>query len=291
MAIRLGRNSVEYHGDPEAYVRSYVDAGYRAVYMPNIRIEDTDEVRALGSAVADAGLILGEAGAWKNLIAFDPAERQANLDYAVHQLALADELGVIACVAYHGTIGHAGDAWKLSDNYDYGPHPDNVSDAGFQRAVDTARYVIDAVQPKRTRFSLEMVPWLVTGTAEGYLKLLKAIDRPQFAAHIDAANMIVSPQFYFDTGGMIRDAFRLLGPHIVSAHAKDIVMQGGPGRISFHMDEVVPGEGMLDYRVYLSELNRLGGVMPLFLEHFDEAEFARGRDYIRKVGNEIGIET
>lgn len=289
--IRLGRNDVEYDGDPEAYARAYKQAGYRAAYMPNVRIENGDEVRAIIKAMADSDLVIGEAGAWRNLIAHDDAQRKANLDYAVHQLALADEMGVLACVAYHGTVGHEGDGWGLSDNYDYGPHPDNVSEAGFQRAVDTARYVIDAVKPRRTRFSLEMVPWLVTGTAESYLRLLKAIDRPQFAAHIDAANMIISPQFYFNTGDMIRNAFALLGPHIVSAHAKDIVMQGGPGRISFHMDEVVPGEGMLDYRVYLTQLNKLGGVVPLFLEHFNQAEFDRGWDYIRKIGAEIGIET
>ena len=86
------------------------------------------------------------------------------------------------------------------------------------------------------------------------------------------------------------EGFALLAPYVVSAHAKDIVMKGGPGRISFHMDEVPPGEGMLDYRAYLRELDALGRVVPLFLEHFDKPEFDRGRDYIRKGGREIGVE-
>jgi len=204
-------------------------------------------------------------------------------------LAAADEMGVVACVAFHGTVGHAGDPWQLSDNYDYGPHPDNLGEAGFQRMVDTARYVIDAVKPKRTKFSLEMVPWLITGTPQEYLRLIKAVDRPAFAAHIDAANMITSPQFYFDTPRMLREGFALLAPYVVSAHAKDIVMKGGPGLISFHMDEVPPGEGMLDYRAYLRELNALGRDVPLMLEHFDKPEYDRGRDHIRKVGREIGV--
>jgi sugar phosphate isomerase/epimerase len=290
MTVRLG-GPIAYEGDPEAYARAHVEFGYRAAYMPNIKIENRDEIAAIVREMAAADVIIAEAGAWKNLIAHDDATRQANLDYAVHQLALADEMGADACVAYHGTAGHPGDPWQLSDNYDYGPHPDNQSEAGFERAVETARYVIDMVKPKRTKFSLEMVPWLVTDTPENYLKLLKAIDRPQFGAHIDAANMIISPRLYFNTGQMIRDCFALLGPWIVSCHAKDIVMQGGPGNISFHMDEVVPGEGNLDYRAYVTEIDKLGRDVPLMLEHFDQAGYRRGLAHIMKVAADVGVGT
>jgi sugar phosphate isomerase/epimerase len=177
----------------------------------------------------------------------------------------------------------------LSDNYDYGPHPDNQSEAGFQRAVETARYIIDTVKPKRTKFSLEMVPWLVTDTAENYLKLLKAIDRPGFGAHIDAVNMVISPRLYFNSGRLIREAFALLGPWVVSCHAKDIVLQGGPGTISFHLDEVPPGEGNLDYAAYLTEINKLGRDVPLMLEHFDVPAYRRGLAHIKAVAQTLNL--
>jgi sugar phosphate isomerase/epimerase len=257
--------------------------------MPNISIDNRDEIAALVKAMAEADVVIAEGGAWRNLIAHDEAVRKANLEYAVHQLALADELGARACVAFHGTVGHAGDPWKLSDNYDYGPHPDNQSEAGFQRAVDTARYVIDAVKPKRAKFSLEMVPWLVTDTAENYLKLIKAIDRPGFGAHIDAVNMVISPRLYFSSGRLIREAFELLGPWVVSCHAKDIVMQGGPGTISFHMDEVPPGEGNLDYHAYVTEIAKLGREVPLMMEHFDVPAYKRGLAHIRSVVQSAGV--
>ena len=285
MTLRLGGYGIDYTGDPEAYARAHVAFGYNAAYMPNISIDSRDEIAAIVQAMATADVVIAEGGAWKNLIAYDQDQRKANLDYAIHQLALADELGARACVAFHGTVGHASDPWQLSDNYDYGPHPDNQSEAGFQRAVETARYVIDAVKPKRAKFSLEMVPWLVTDTAENYLKLLKAIDRPQFGAHIDAVNMVITPRLYFNTGRMIREAFELLGPWVVSCHAKDIVMQGGPGTISFHLDEVPPGEGNLDYRAYIAEIEKLGRNVPLMLEHFDVPAYKRGLAYIKKVAS------
>lgn len=288
--IKLGRYDVAWTGDPDAYVRSYVEGGYRAMYAPPLSPDDRDTIRAVRVAADKAGLIIGEAGAWRNLVAHDEAKRKANLQFALDTLAVADELRVVACVAFHGTVGHPADGWGLSDNYDYGPNPKNLGEEGFERAVATARTVIDSVKPKRTKFSLEMVPWLVTGTPETYLRLIKAVDRPAFAAHIDAANMIVSPSLYFDTPGMLRHGFELLGPYIVSAHAKDIVMQGGPGRISFHMDEVPVGSGNLDYRAYLRELDALNRDVPLMLEHYTEPEYALGREHIRKVGREIGVE-
>ncbi len=288
--IKLGRYDVPYTGDPESYVRFYKDAGYRAIYAPPLKPTDTDAIRAVRAAVGKAGMIVGEAGAWKNLVAHDAGIRKANLQYAVDTLAVADELGTVACVAFHGTVGHPGDPWQLSDNYDYGPHPRNRGDEGVQRMVDTARYVIDTARPKRTKFSLEMVPWLMSGTPEDYLRVIKAVDRKEFGAHIDAANMIVSPSLYFDTPGMLRQGFELLGPHIVSAHAKDIVMKGGPGRISFHMDEVPVGEGNLDYRAYLQELNALGRDVPLMIEHYTQPEYDSSAAHIRKVAKEIGVE-
>ncbi|MDO8360459.1 MAG: sugar phosphate isomerase/epimerase, partial [Devosia sp.] len=132
--IKLGRYDVAYDGDPEAYVRFYVEGGYKAIYAPPIKPGDSATTKALTAAVAKAGLVIGEAGAWKNLIAHDEATRKANLQYAMDVLAVADELGVVACVAYHGTVGHPGDPWQLSDNYDYGPHPGNLGEEGFQRA-------------------------------------------------------------------------------------------------------------------------------------------------------------
>lgn len=290
MTFRLGGAGIHYSGDPQAYAQAHVAFGYNAAYMPNISLDNRDEITAITRAMAAADLIIAEGGAWKNLIAHDEATQKANLDYAVHQLALADELGACACVAYHGTVGHPGDSWQLSDNYDYGPHPDNQTEAGFQRAVDTARYVIDAVKPRRTKFSLEMVPWLVTDTAENYLKLLKAIDRPQFGAHVDAANLVITPRLYFNSGRMIREAFALLGPWIVSCHAKDIVMRGGPGTVSFHLDEVPPGEGNLDHAAYVTEIHKLGRDVPLMLEHFDLPGYRRGLAHLKSVIRDTGID-
>ena len=106
MTMRLGGYGIDYTGDPEAYAQAHVAFGYNAAYMPNIDLNNRAEIDAIVKAMAEADVIIAEGGAWKNLIAHDETVRRANLDYAVHQLALADELGARACVAFHGTVGH-----------------------------------------------------------------------------------------------------------------------------------------------------------------------------------------
>ena len=58
-----------------------------------------------------------------------------------------------------------------------------------------------------------------------------------------------------------------------------------------HLDECCPGDGALDYAVYLRELDKLDPDMPLVLEHMTrEEDFDRGAAYIRRLAEEEGIE-
>jgi len=98
-------------------------------------------------------------------------------------------------------------------------------------------------------------------------------------------NFVITPRQYWNTGALIRECFEKLGRFIVSCHAKDIVLHH---QAALHFDEILPGEGQLDYRTYLSELDRLAGV-PLMLEHLPDPDYAKARDNIFAVGDAIGV--
>ena len=60
--------------------------------------------------------------------------------------------------------------------------------------------------------------------------------------------------------------------------------------MNIHFQEVIPGRGQIDYATYLRELIRLDVDAPLMLEHLKTAEeYTEGREYIRSVGNRIGV--
>jgi sugar phosphate isomerase/epimerase len=169
---------------------------------------------------------------------------------------------------------------------DYAPHPRNMGRDAFDACVEAARHVIDTVKPRRAKFALEMMQYSLPDTPAVYRDLILAINRPAFAAHLDPVNIVVSPRLYFDTGTLIRDCFETLGPWIVSCHAKDIILHH---QAALHFDEIVIGKGALDYRTYLTELDRLDSV-PLMLEHLPDPDYAVARDAVFAVGDAAGVE-
>jgi sugar phosphate isomerase/epimerase len=130
------------------------------------------------------------------------------------------------------------------------------------------------------------MPWAYPDSADSYLSLFKAIDRRQFAVHLDPVNLVCSPQRYFGSGALIRECFAKLGPYIKSCHCKDILLQR---KLTTHLDEVRPGLGGLDYATFLKELSKRPDV-PLMLEHLPNAEEYRlAAEYVRGVGKKTGI--
>ena len=54
-------------------------------------------------------------------------------------------------------------------------------------------------------------------TADSYLRLIEAIDRKGFAAHLDPVNVICSPQLYYRNGEVIREWFDKLARRSAAA--------------------------------------------------------------------------
>jgi L-ribulose-5-phosphate 3-epimerase UlaE len=127
--------------------------------------------------------------------------------------------------------------------------------------------------------------WCMPESADRYLQLLKAIDRPAFAVHIDVCNAVNSPEKYYNNADLTNELFQKLGRWIVSCHAKDLAWTP---EMNVHFIEVIPGRGEIDYRPYLQNLTKIDA--PLMLEHLKSAdEYLEGAAYIRKVAAGIGV--
>lgn len=275
--IRLGGYGVPVQSDdPFEIARAHRAFGYRAAYCPAVEIADSSRIAAIREAFAAQDVEIAEVAAWGGVVMPDAAKRKAARARVAERLAVADEVGARCAITYIGTLG---------DDSDYGPHPDNLAQRGFDAFVEAAREIIDAVKPKRAKFTLEMMQWLLPDSADVYLDLIRAIDRPAFAAHMDPVNLIVSPRQFYDTTSLIRHCFDALGPWIISTHAKDITLRG---QLSLHLDEVIPGRGGLDYATYLSCLDGRG--IPILLEHLKPEEYPEARDHLKAVGARLGID-
>ena len=261
----------------EDWVRAVQAQGYRAAYCPVGTDADEDMVRAYAAAAERADIVIAEVGAWSNPISPDTETRRRAIRHCQARLALADRIGARCCVNIAGSRSALWD----------GPDAGNLTEDTFALIVETTREIIDAVRPTRTVYALETMPWVLPDSPESYLRLIQAIDRPGFGVHLDVANMINSPRRYYENAAFIRECFALLGPHIRSCHAKDITMQP---KLTVHLDEVRPGLGTLDYRVFLQEASRLAPDTPVMLEHLPTAEeYDQAAQHLRTVAEEIGV--
>jgi sugar phosphate isomerase/epimerase len=275
--MRLGGPVFPSPAEPQQWIASLRSSGYRAAYCPLDASASLAEIQAYSSAAHQAGIVIAEVGAWSNPLSPDKEVSQKALEHCQKQLALADEIGARCCVNISGSCGQRWD----------GPHPDNLTRSTFERIVDCARQIIDAVRPSRTFFTLETMPWIYPDSPDSYLDLLHAIDRERFAVHLDPVNLICSPQRYFANGDLLRECFQKLGPYIKSCHAKDILLSED---LTTHLSETLPGTGYLNYAVFLAELNRLPAETPLMLEHLStEEEYHQSAVFIRSTAAAIGI--
>jgi sugar phosphate isomerase/epimerase len=275
--MRLG-GPVSRGDDPIAWAKRHGELGYRAAYWPLDASAGEDLERAYLRAAADADIVIAEVGAWSNPISRNSTEARAAIEKCCTQLALADRVGARCCVNISGSRGPRWD----------GPSMDNLTQDTFDLVVETTRAIIDAVRPTRTCYTLEPMPWAFPDSPETYLELVEAIDREQFGVHLDPVNMINSPRRYYGNAEFLRECFRLLGPHIQSVHAKDIVLRD---TLTVHLDEVRPGLGALDYAVFLREMTHLDPDTPFMLEHLSaEEEYLLAADYVRAVARSAGVE-
>ena len=222
--------------------------------------------------------MIAEVGVWRNL--FDRTEGPANLDFAVRQLHLADELGIPCCVNVAGTDSPA--RWDAAD-------PGNFSGEMYQRLVSSIRTIIDSAKPKTAFYCLEPMPWMIPDSPDVTLQLMKDVDREQFAVHMDFVNMINCPRRFLDAEGFIEECFAKLGPYIKSTHLKDSRMD--LMELTTVLHECSPGEGSLDFVRVLRIIDRyLPADAPVLLEHmstFDE--YRRAYDYVAAKAEVAGV--
>jgi len=278
LPLRLGGPSFAKTSDPEELALAHRKLGYRAAYCPNVSLNDGAAIRAYETAFAKHDVVIAEVGRWVNLLEADPQKRQQNLQTVTDGLALADAIGARCCVDIAGSYNPT--SW-------FGPHPDNFSQKHFDACVENARRIIDAVKPKRAKFTYEVMGWAWPDSPAHYVKLIKAVDRPAFAVHLDPCNAVNSPEKFYDTTALLNDCFDKLGRWIASCHAKDLTWDV---EMNVHFREVVPGKGTLDYRTYLRRLAQLPQNPPLMLEHLaNSEEYTTAREHIFDVGKQSGL--
>ena len=263
--MRLGISKKLAADSAEEWAAKYEALGLKAVNFP-LKVDAPEkEIDEYVRACANHDLVIAEVGAWKNVMDSDPAQRAENIKYCKARLRLADYVGARCAV---NITGSASEIWD-------GAHRGNYDPDFQKRMVETIQEIIDDVKPTRTFYTVEPMPWMVPDSPESYLDLIKKVDRPGFAVHMDAVNMMSSPKTLLFCREFLDNCFELLGPYIKSCHIKDVALEP---KLTVRMPEAHCGCGRFDLKHYLKLADELSPDMPVIVEHLPNVE-----DYLEAV--------
>ena len=276
----LGGTLAGQYPDKTAWEQALIRSRFKAITAPFTCQTPRTEIDAYCEILSRRGVRIAEIGVWKNLMDPDPASAAEAMAFAKGQLALADERGIPCCVNIAGTKSALG--WDAADESNFQPDT-------YDLIVRQVQEILDDVKPRRAFYTLEPMPWMLPDGPDEYLQLMRDVNRPQFAVHLDFVNMLCTPRRCLDPLGFLEECLKKLGPFIKSTHIKDSRMDRT--RLTSFFQECSPGEGDLDYGAVLQLLDQyLPQDAPVLLEHMTTfEEYAAAYDYVAGKAAEAGV--
>lgn len=236
--------------------------GISAIVAPKL-IGDmsSDEAFKFGEAARKAGIVIGETGFWENLITVDQDLREDRLRRLRRVMRNADAMGCRSVAILAGTR-------DLSDKA-FAAHPYMFTDDCRQELRGVIEAALEGYDSATTRLGLEPYAHSFFYDPKSAREFIDLVGNPAFGIHLDLANMI-EPGNFFKSGELVRTAFSLLKPHIVSVHLKDLIWPVSP--LGLRWEETNLGEGAIDFGTYFDHVSALDDDMTCFCEHFQSEE-------------------
>ena len=222
---------------------------------------------------------------YTNLVHPDPARRKSNLDMLKQIIRHAGELGTPYVISETGTF---------DPDSDWVHHDKNKTEDGYEECRDVIGELVQCARESGATFLVETYVNNVIGSIEETLRLFADINDP-------CLGLLMDPTNYFEThniGNMdkqLHAIFDALSDRIKIAHAKDVKLaetdQGvvlssidaGEGHAlqGVGMIELPPpGLGSLNYDIYLQRLAKDHPNIPIIIEHLDESDVPRAKEFI-----------
>jgi sugar phosphate isomerase/epimerase len=232
-----------------------------------------------GERARALGLVVGEAGMWDNLLTEDRELQARRIDQVRAMLRSADAMGCHCVVTLVGT--------KDPSDHALSPHPYMYTESCRAEFRDVVLRILDGLDLRTTRYVIE--PWHNTFfyQPEAIRAFLDSVDHSQFGLHLDQMNMVSQESFYHTTE-LIHKTFDLLADRVASVHLKDI--RCDPSHMFLKWDEVLIGDGVMDYATYLARLDELPADAPCFCEHLArEEDFLLNFSRLHRLAQDEGV--
>jgi len=227
--------------------------------------------------LADEGVRLYQVtGYWQNMITSDETHRAEAVRTIQAALRLAGWMGARGIDTGPGSMSPDG-PWF--------PHPDNHTAVARRQLVRTLRECAKAAEDAHVFLSLESHQLVTLKTPEITREVLDEVGSPWVTADYDSANWITL-EGIFDTGAALDHHFDVLGPHIISCHAKDIWIEN---KLTLHLQDGCPGKGRMDFYKLFRRMEALSPQFPVISEGNSTEELPAVSALFHRIAAELGI--
>ncbi len=200
-----------------------------------------------------------------NMIHPDPRQKHDGLQRLDTLASAARRLDTSVLTLCTGTRD-PGNMWQA--------HPDNLTPAAWGDLVDSMHEALEIAERHDVTLAIEPEVSNVVDSAQKARRLLDELRSPRLKIIIDGANLFHAGELA-DQHRILDEAFDLLAPDIVLAHAKDLDRDGEAGQIA-------AGSGLLDYGHYLGLLRKINFTGPLILHSLAESDVPGCVEMLRK---------
>lgn len=224
--------------------------------LPNLPEEiDPEVLDRIGRAADSRKISLAAISGTFNMIHPDPRRRQEGLRGLGVLAGACRKLGIPVITLCTGTRD-PDDMWRH--------HPDNDSSQAWKDLTSTLSQALAIAEQFGVTLGIEPEVSNVVSSAQKGRRLLDEMQSAHLKVIMDGANLFAAGQLA-RMREVLDEAFELLGPEIVMAHAKDLDRDGEAGQRA-------AGTGLLDYEHYLELLRQAGFKGPLMLHGLAETE-------------------
>lgn len=222
---------------------------------------------------------------YTNLVHPDPAKRKANLAHLKQIIRHAHDLGSPYVISETGTF---------DPDSDWVHHPRNKTEEGYEDCRQVIQEIVDFARDHGVTFLIETYVNNVIGSIEETLRLFADVNDP-------CLGLLMDPTNYFEEHNIdqmdqtLDRIFDALSHRIKISHAKDVKRAASAQGVQLaNIDAAeshalrgvgmielpAPGLGSLNYDLYLKRLGRDHPNIPIIIEHLEESDVPRAKEFI-----------
>jgi sugar phosphate isomerase/epimerase len=274
-----------------------LDLGFKDLDLSAGQITD-EKAKLVRDTFRDNNLPICGISAYTNIVHPDLDERKKRVDYLKEILRNARKFGTPYVISESGTF---------NVESDWSPDPKNATEEGYDAAREVLTDLAKTAYDHGSVFLLETYVNNVIGSLEQTKRIFADVSGPGIELLMDPTNYFESYNID-DMDAVLNEVFDdPITKRLKIAHAKDVKRSGedksekhanignddAPESHTFRgvgeIELPAAGLGELNYDLYLQRLSENHPNVPLIIEHLDESDVPRAKQFVDGVLKKYGI--